>query len=102
VSVAYPFSLLKDGKYREALGKWEAALTLTPESAVLHEQKAQVLLEIGDSWNALKAATRETQFLFYFYFYFPDRVLYAFILHDRSIKNDRTVFPYAIFELVFV
>ncbi|KAB1202400.1 Tetratricopeptide repeat protein 33 [Morella rubra] len=48
-------------KYREALGKWEAALTLMPESAVLHEQKAQVLLEIGDSWNALKAATRATE-----------------------------------------
>lgn len=29
-----------------------------PESAVLHEQKAQVLLEIGDAWNALKAANR--------------------------------------------
>ncbi|KAE8100519.1 hypothetical protein FH972_018414 [Carpinus fangiana] len=53
--------LAEDGKYREALGKWEAALTLTPESAVLHEQKAQVLLEIGDSWNALKAATRATE-----------------------------------------
>ncbi|XP_062159094.1 uncharacterized protein LOC133866551 [Alnus glutinosa] len=53
--------LAEDGKYREALGKWEAALTLMPESAVLHEQKAQVLLEIGDSWNALKAATRATE-----------------------------------------
>lgn len=69
-----------------------------PESAVLHEQKAQVLLEIGDSWNALKAATREAQFLFYFYF--PNKISYAFIMHDRSIKNDRTLFPYAIFEMV--
>jgi predicted Zn-dependent protease len=50
---------LKDGKYREALGKWEAALNLMPGNAVLHEQKAQVLLEIGDPWSALKAATRE-------------------------------------------
>ncbi|KAJ0085616.1 hypothetical protein Patl1_08248 [Pistacia atlantica] len=53
--------VLKDGKYREALGKWEAALNLMPENAVLHEQKAQVLLEIGDAWNALKAATRATE-----------------------------------------
>nr|XP_023899282.1 tetratricopeptide repeat protein 33 isoform X1 [Quercus suber] len=53
--------LAEDGKYREALGKWEAALTLIPENAVLHEQKAQVLLEIGDSWNALKAATRAAE-----------------------------------------
>ncbi|XP_031281597.1 tetratricopeptide repeat protein 33 [Pistacia vera] len=53
--------LAEDGKYREALGKWEAALNLMPENAVLHEQKAQVLLEIGDAWNALKAATRATE-----------------------------------------
>lgn len=51
-------NLLKDGKYSEALAKWEAALNLTPEKAILHEQKAQVLLEIGDAWKALKAATR--------------------------------------------
>nr|XP_029122476.1 tetratricopeptide repeat protein 33 isoform X1 [Elaeis guineensis] len=50
--------LAENGRYREALGKWEAALTLMPENAILHEQKAQVLLEIGDAWNALKAATR--------------------------------------------
>lgn len=53
--------LAEDGKYQEALGKWEAALTLMPENAVLHEQKAQLLLEIGDAWGALKAATRATE-----------------------------------------
>ncbi|KAF7829788.1 Tetratricopeptide repeat protein 33 [Senna tora] len=53
--------LAEEGKYREALGKWESALTLTPEVAILHEQKAQVLLEIGDAWSALKAATRATE-----------------------------------------
>ncbi|CAK9138487.1 unnamed protein product [Ilex paraguariensis] len=53
--------LAEDGKYREALGKWEAALTLTPDRAVLHEQKAQLLLEIGEAWNALKAATRAAE-----------------------------------------
>uniref|UniRef100_A0A2P2LF63 Uncharacterized protein n=1 Tax=Rhizophora mucronata TaxID=61149 RepID=A0A2P2LF63_RHIMU len=52
--------LAEDGKYREALGKWEAALNLMPESVVVHEQKAQVLLELGDAWGALKAATRAT------------------------------------------
>lgn len=49
---------LQDGKYQEALSKWEAALVLAPDVPILHEQKAQVLLEIGDTWNALKAATR--------------------------------------------
>ncbi|XP_028757590.1 tetratricopeptide repeat protein 33-like [Neltuma alba] len=53
--------LAEDGKYGEALGKWESALSLTPDVAVLHEQKAQVLLEIGDAWNALKAAIRATE-----------------------------------------
>ncbi|KAK7286927.1 hypothetical protein RJT34_22290 [Clitoria ternatea] len=53
--------LALDGKYREALGKWEAALALAPDVSALHEQKAQVLLEMGDAWNALKAATRATE-----------------------------------------
>lgn len=40
---------------------------MMPENAVLHEQKAQILLEIGDAWNALKAATRKTvHILFHF------------------------------------
>ncbi|GAB4844117.1 hypothetical protein Ancab_037424 [Ancistrocladus abbreviatus] len=50
-----------DGRYSEALGKWEAAITLTPKNALIHEQKAQVLLEVGDAWAALKAATRATE-----------------------------------------
>ncbi|KGN47682.1 tetratricopeptide repeat protein 33 [Cucumis sativus] len=53
-------TLAEGGKFREALGKWETALTLMPENAVLHEQKAQVLLEVGEAWGALKAATRAT------------------------------------------
>lgn len=54
-------NLAEEGKYVAALGKWEAALALTPEKAVLHEQKAQVLLEIGETWKALQAATRATE-----------------------------------------
>ncbi|KAL3504308.1 hypothetical protein ACH5RR_034149 [Cinchona calisaya] len=54
-------SLAEDGKFSEALGKWEAALTLTPERAGLHEQKAQVLLELGEAWSAIKAASRATE-----------------------------------------
>lgn len=49
--------LFQEGKYHEALGKWEAALTLMPNNAILHEQKAQILLELGDAWRALTAAT---------------------------------------------
>jgi len=54
-------SLAEEGKYTAALGKWETALALTPERAVLHEQKAQVLLEIGETWKSLQAATRATE-----------------------------------------
>ncbi|GLJ25230.1 hypothetical protein SUGI_0482740 [Cryptomeria japonica] len=54
-------ALAENGKYDEALGKWEAALSITPERAVLHEQKAQILLEIGETWKALQAATRATE-----------------------------------------
>ncbi|KAF0932189.1 hypothetical protein E2562_008717 [Oryza meyeriana var. granulata] len=53
--------LAEEGKYHEALGKWEAALTLMPNNAILHEQKAQILLELGDAWRALAAATRATE-----------------------------------------
>ncbi|KAM6571140.1 hypothetical protein CsatA_015220 [Cannabis sativa] len=53
--------LAEDGEYREALGKWETALLLNPQNAVLHEQKAQILLELGDAWSALKAASRATE-----------------------------------------
>ncbi|KAL7155816.1 hypothetical protein ABFS83_03G101200 [Erythranthe nasuta] len=53
--------LAEEGKYRQALGKWESAITLMPSKAVLHEQKAQVLLELGEAWTALKAATRATE-----------------------------------------
>uniref|UniRef100_A0A0D3F6B8 Transcriptional coactivator p15 (PC4) C-terminal domain-containing protein n=1 Tax=Oryza barthii TaxID=65489 RepID=A0A0D3F6B8_9ORYZ len=53
--------LAEEGKYHEALGKWEAALTLMPDNAILHEQKAQILLELGDAWRALTAATRATE-----------------------------------------
>ncbi|ERN08740.1 hypothetical protein AMTRI_Chr11g99420 [Amborella trichopoda] len=53
--------LAEIGRYREALGKWESSLTIMPERAVLHEQKAQVLLELGEAWKALRAATRATE-----------------------------------------
>ncbi|KAA3453773.1 tetratricopeptide repeat protein 33 isoform X1 [Gossypium australe] len=41
--------LAEDGKYREALGKWETALNLMPGNAVLLEQKAQAWITLGRS-----------------------------------------------------
>lgn len=35
---------------------------MTPDNAILHEQKAQVLLEVGDAWRALTAATSKLSF----------------------------------------
>lgn len=67
---------------------------MIPENAVLQEQKAQVLLEIGDSWNALKAATREAQFLFHFIFIFLIDMLRLWGIHNCKslIMNDSTTF----------
>ncbi|KAG6557372.1 hypothetical protein Mapa_001302 [Marchantia paleacea] len=53
-------ALAEEGKFGEALGKWETAIFLTPQKALLHEQKAQVLLEIGKTWSAVQAATSAT------------------------------------------
>ncbi|CAM0874446.1 unnamed protein product [Alopecurus aequalis] len=53
--------LAEEGKYHDALSKWEASLSLIPDNAIIHEQKAQVLLELGDAWRALTAATRATE-----------------------------------------
>lgn len=47
---------------------------LRPENAVLHEQKAQVLLEVGDAWNAVKTATRR------FPFYLPSGYIIIFYM----------------------
>jgi len=57
---------------------------LLPEKATLHEQKAQVLLEIGDAWGALKAATRA-----------PHSSLFAFILEAFDIVNCVEIFSHA-------
>ena len=92
VFICYFFSL-KDGKYREALGKWENALTLMPGKAVLHEQKAQVLLEIGDAWNALKAATREPILSFPFCFILILPILFYFNFFLLYMKKCFIILP---------
>ncbi|KAJ0939791.1 putative tetratricopeptide-like helical domain superfamily [Helianthus annuus] len=66
------FVCSKVGKYHEALGKWEAAITLMPERATLHEQKAQVLLEIGETWKSLTAAN---PWVIYFYLGFLHTII---------------------------
>lgn len=43
-----------------------------PDNAILHEQKAQVLLEVGDAWRALTAATSKLSF-----FWMTDLLAYA-------------------------
>ncbi|XP_060198360.1 uncharacterized protein LOC132627185 isoform X2 [Lycium barbarum] len=60
-SLLFHSDIQQEGKYSEALGKWESALLLMPDRAILHEQKAQILLELGETWKALKAATRATE-----------------------------------------
>lgn len=54
-------ALAEEGNYGGALSRWEAALALDPCRAVLQEQRAQLLIELGDFWPAVKAATRATE-----------------------------------------
>lgn len=53
-----------------------------PDRAELHEQKAQVLLEIGEAWNALKAATRMSCFHLPFHVFLQSSYLKK--LHNSS------------------
>ena len=78
------FSLLsfQEGKYHEALSRWEAALTLAPDNAILHEQKAQVLLEVGDAWHALTAATSMLLF--------SPSYIYSVVLQKRTWVGNNT------------
>lgn len=48
-------------KYSTALHLWDQAISLTPFRAQLHEQKAQVFLQLGRFWNAVQCATRATE-----------------------------------------
>ncbi|KAK9828700.1 hypothetical protein WJX72_001594 [[Myrmecia] bisecta] len=49
------------GRHSAALQSWHRALALTPRRGVLHELKAQVLLEVGHIWDALQSATTATE-----------------------------------------
>ncbi|KAA6423007.1 hypothetical protein WJX79_009582 [Trebouxia sp. C0005] len=48
-------------KYSTALQLWNQAISLTPFRAQLHEQKAQVFLQLGRCWDAVQCATRATE-----------------------------------------
>ncbi|DBA79134.1 TPA: hypothetical protein ACH3X1_008971 [Trebouxia sp. C0004] len=51
-----------DGEnFSTALHLWNQAISLTPLKAQLHEQKAQVFLQLGHFWNAVQCATRATE-----------------------------------------
>eukprot|EP00242_Pyramimonas_sp_CCMP2087_P011056 CAMPEP_0198207684 /NCGR_PEP_ID=MMETSP1445-20131203/11117_1 /TAXON_ID=36898 /ORGANISM="Pyramimonas sp., Strain CCMP2087" /LENGTH=131 /DNA_ID=CAMNT_0043880807 /DNA_START=270 /DNA_END=662 /DNA_ORIENTATION=- len=49
------------GKYGQALNVWDRVLRTNPNNAVVHEQRAQVYLEIDAPWSAIQAATRATE-----------------------------------------
>eukprot|EP00897_Mesotaenium_endlicherianum_P009835 jgi/Mesen1/8880/ME000532S08275 len=53
--------LAEAGGFAAALSRWETALAMAPRHAILHEQKAQLLMETGSSWAAVQAATRATE-----------------------------------------
>lgn len=45
-------------KYSSALRAWDKAIRLTPARAVLHEQKAQVFLQLDRYWDAVQCASQ--------------------------------------------
>ncbi|KAL6044118.1 putative tetratricopeptide repeat protein ovary overexpressed [Balamuthia mandrillaris] len=53
-------ALAERGDFRAALTKWDSALRLMPGQAVLHEMRAQVLLELGYTLRAVDAAMQAT------------------------------------------
>ena len=42
--------------------KWDEALEIEPQNSLLHELRAQILLELGEDDMALEAAQQATQF----------------------------------------
>ncbi|XP_048384189.1 tetratricopeptide repeat protein 33 isoform X2 [Stegostoma tigrinum] len=48
--------LSENGRYWEAIGRWDEAIQLTPDSAALYEMKAQVLMILNEVFQAVQAA----------------------------------------------
>ncbi|XP_078287227.1 tetratricopeptide repeat protein 33 isoform X1 [Rhinoraja longicauda] len=46
----------ENGRYWEAIGRWDEAIQLTPECAALYEMKAQVLMILNEVFQAVQAA----------------------------------------------
>ncbi|XP_053155150.1 tetratricopeptide repeat protein 33 isoform X2 [Hemicordylus capensis] len=53
--------LAENGRYREAVHKWDEALQLSPEDATLYEMKSQVLLSLHEMFPAVHAAEMAVQ-----------------------------------------
>ncbi|XP_069740080.1 tetratricopeptide repeat protein 33 [Narcine bancroftii] len=48
--------LSENGRYWEAVGRWDEAIQLTPDGADLYEMKAQVLMILNEVFQAVQAA----------------------------------------------
>ena len=54
-------TLAEAGRFHEAIGRFQTAIELTPNTAVLHELQAQCYMEAGDTYEAIKAAERAVE-----------------------------------------
>lgn len=61
-SIFIAFAPFPSGFFIKALQKWDEALIHDPPNALLHELRAQVLLEIGEDELALQAASQAVEF----------------------------------------
>mmetsp|Transcript_37700 Transcript_37700/g.82007 ORF Transcript_37700/g.82007 Transcript_37700/m.82007 type:complete len:214 (-) Transcript_37700:48-689(-) len=53
--------LALEGKFGQALQTWDRILRVEPDNAVVHELRAQVYLEMDETWHSIQAATRATE-----------------------------------------
>eukprot|EP00658_Telonema_sp_P-2_P038607 TRINITY_DN27662_c0_g1_i2.p1 TRINITY_DN27662_c0_g1~~TRINITY_DN27662_c0_g1_i2.p1 ORF type:complete len:223 (-),score=75.52 TRINITY_DN27662_c0_g1_i2:158-826(-) len=51
-------SMAEQGRFGDALSEWLKALQLAPSNPKLYEQRAQVLLELGQSFDAVQEAQK--------------------------------------------
>ena len=49
-------TLAEAGRFRDAISRWQQAIDLTPQRAVLYELQAQAWMELGEAFDAVKCA----------------------------------------------
>ena len=54
------YTLAEAGRFRDAISRWQQAIDLTPQRAVLFELQAQAWIELGQAFDAVRCAEQAT------------------------------------------